>query len=70
MEGDRDAGVLGHRWASSFLGGVGTESGEDASAMTSFWRVIAAAAEDPVPPPPVPATVFREQVRDGDIRFC
>ena len=37
--------------------------------MLSFWRVIAAAAEDPVPPLPVSATVLRGQARGGKFGY-
>lgn len=65
-EGDHDADVLEHRRESSPSSGAGTESGDCVAAMLSFWRVIAAAAEDPVPPLPVPATILREQARAGE----
>lgn len=66
-KGGHGADVLGHHRASSCSSsGAGTESGGDASAMLSFWRVIAAAAEDPVPALPVLATAaLREQARGG-----
>lgn len=68
-EGDNDAEVLGHRWASRSWSGAGLETAGGASAMLSFWRVIAAAAEDPVPPLPVSATVLRGQARGGKFGY-
>lgn len=68
-KGGHGPDVLGHHRASSSSRGAGTESGEDASAMLSFWRVIAAAAEDPVPALPVLATVLREQARGGEFGY-
>lgn len=69
LEGDKDADALEHRWASSSLSGTGTDSREGSPAYLSFWRVIAAAAEDPVPPLPAPCTVLREQVRYGELGY-
>lgn len=73
LDRDNKADALGHlgrRWASSSLSGTETVFGEDASANQSFWRVIATAAEDPVPPLPVPSTIRRQQVRGGEIGYA